>query len=94
MNPYTYEQAVDFVLRWAVRYGLLFGFMAILAMTLGACSPFPSVPNPLASGLGVRPPLEVGPENQTRNRLPQGGCDEKSDVTPTWSVDGFPQTLS
>jgi len=94
MNPNTYESAVGFVLRWAVRVGLLSGPLAILAMMLAGCSPFPSMPNPLANGLGVRPPLEVGGEAQTRNRLPQGGCDEKSDIAPTWSVDGFPQALS
>jgi len=83
---------IDFVLSWLLRWGIIFGVLAISAMALGACS-YPSLPaNPFSNGLSVRPPLAVDQEPSTRNRLPHGGCDEKSDSTPKLSAERLWQT--
>lgn len=73
----------DLFLTISVRLGLLAGIICITAVILSGCTrepdrdPFPR--KSLGNGAVERLPLEGGEATQTRNRFPQGGCDEKSD---------------
>lgn len=71
----------DLVLAFVLRGWLLGGIMAISAIVLAGCT----VSNPMdlfRSSPAVSGSLNRGEGAQTRNRLPQGGCDEKSDSSP------------
>ncbi len=68
----------DLTISWVVRIGLYLGGVAVLAMVLSGCGRS----NPqdiLPSMSSLSSPLESGETDQTRNRLPHRGCDEKSD---------------
>lgn len=69
----------DLLVAFVLRSGLFLGIVAILAMVLSGCSRsgpqdiLPSMP-------AVNPQIaEGGEDSQTRNQIPQRGCDEKSD---------------
>nr|QDH88742.1 MAG: hypothetical protein H1Rhizo26FD795_000003 [Leviviridae sp.] len=72
----------DLSLTLSVRLGICAGLICIATYILSGCSqvqdrdPFPRR-GPGVVERGELPP--VGEATQTRNRLPQGGCDEKSD---------------
>lgn len=83
----------DIVVACVARIGLYGGLLAILAIMLSACTV--SGPQDLLSGRPVvKSPLGDEQQNGTRNRQPQGGCDEKSGSTPTESLERFPKALS
>jgi hypothetical protein len=69
----------DLWIAFVLRTGLFLSVMAILAMVVSGCSRsgpqdiLPSMP-------AVNPQIaEGGEDSQTRNQIPQRGCDEKSD---------------
>jgi hypothetical protein len=74
----------DLLLAWVFRLGLYLGIGAILATTLGNCSPLPKTSDILPSMSAVTLPVRgAGEEARTRNDTPtNGGCHEKSDLTP------------
>nr|QDH89010.1 MAG: hypothetical protein H2Bulk353598_000002 [Leviviridae sp.] len=69
----------DLVLSWVVRCWLYAGVLAVLAIGLSGCSR--SGPQDILPSMSSdRSQLaESGETDQTRNRLPHRGCDEKSD---------------
>ena len=82
----------DHVFGVVLRIGL-YGSILALALVLANCS----VGNPtdlLSSRPAVPGPLGQGDATGTRNRLPHGGCDEKSGYTPTESLERLPTTQS
>lgn len=83
----------DFVLACVLRFGIYGGLLAILAIMLAACTV--SDPRDLLSNRpAVKSPLGDDQGYGTRNRQPQGGCDEKSGTTPNEPVGRFPQAPS
>jgi hypothetical protein len=73
----------DLVLATLFRVGFTLGILCIIAVVSSGCSrTTPTEPVSLDAG-AVRRQLDDGEAAQTRNRLPQGGCDEKSDSSLT-----------
>jgi len=74
--------AKDLFLASLLRWWLFLGILAILAIASG-CSPLPNAKDILPSMSTDSGSLSRGETNQTRNQLPQRGCDEKSDSSLT-----------
>jgi hypothetical protein len=69
---------LDLFVASLLRGGLLLGILAVMAMMSG-CSPFPSAKDVLPKMSSDALSFQGGETDQTRNQLPQRGCDEKSD---------------
>lgn len=84
----------DLVFAFVVRLGIWGGLVAILATMLAACSV--TAPQDLLANRPavVKSPLGDDQEAETRNRQPQGGCDEKSGYTPTLPLERFSKVVS
>lgn len=72
----------DLATAWCIRV-LFYGAIAALFAALAACSG--TTDRTRSLDLGVKGQYVPGPEAPTRNQIPQGGTDEKSDSTPTVS---------
>jgi hypothetical protein len=69
---------MDLTVAWVVRIGLYLSVLAILAMVVFGCSR--SAPQDILPSMSSeRQQLADGDGDQTRNQIPQRGCDEKSD---------------
>lgn len=83
----------DFVVACVVRLWLYGGLLAILAIMLSACT----VGGPqdlLSNRPAVKSPLGDDQGYGTRNRQPQGGCDEKSGTTPNKPLERLPSAAT
>lgn len=69
---------LDLCVATLLRGGMFLFILAIMAMMAG-CSPFPSAKDILPKISSDVLPFQDGSADQTRNQLPQRGCDEKSD---------------
>lgn len=83
----------DFVFACVVRFGLYGGLMAILAIMLANCT-FSGPQDLLSNRPAVKSPLGDDQEYGTRNRQPQGGCDEKSGTAPKQPLERLPSAAS
>lgn len=68
----------DLFLAFLFRFWLTLGGLCVIALVAIGCSRS-ETGSPSLDGSAVRVPLELGEGARTRNQLPQGGCDEKSD---------------
>jgi hypothetical protein len=73
----------DLLLASLLRLGLFLGILSIIAVVSSGCSRDENRDVSPFGKLAARDPLDLGEAAQTRNRLPQGGCDEKSDSSLT-----------
>ena len=77
MNDHEIYYA-DLTVSWVVRIGLYLGILAILATILSGCNR--GAPQDILPSMSSeRQQLADGDGDQTRNQIPNKGCDEKSD---------------
>jgi len=69
---------LDLCVAALLRGGMVLGILAVMAMMSG-CSPFPTAKDILPKMSSDALSFQGGEGDQTRNQLPQRGCDEKSD---------------
>ena len=68
----------DLTVAWVVRFWLYTGILAIFAIILSGCNR--GAPQDILPSMSSeRQQLADGDGDQTRNHLPDRGCDEKSD---------------
>lgn len=83
----------DLLLANLLRIWVTLGFMAIFAIFLSGCSG--NKAGTASSEVGAaRDLLDRGDTSETRNRPPQGGCDEKSGSAPKWPSERLSEAIS
>jgi hypothetical protein len=75
---------MELYIAWGLRLST-YGFLIVIMIMMSGCGNT-SDPRSQAIDLSVKGLYTPGPsEASTRNQIPQGGLDEKSDSTPTKS---------
>lgn len=77
----------DLALATLLRVWIYLGILSIIAVVSFGCSTRTEVAGTSQDDPAARGLLDRGEANQTRNHIPQGGCDEKSDSSHWWSTD-------
>lgn len=81
MVNYHGSYYTDLGLAWVLRCGIAVSSISLWLM-LSGCSTDNKDPRSQSVDLSVRGSYIPGPGASTRNQIPQGGTDEKSDSTP------------